>query len=1000
MSLAEVERENAALKAANRELKNRVKVLETIVDSLSEGVVATNLEGEFLVANPIAQEIVGMGPTENAPETWSETYGTFYPDKTTLFPSTELPLYKAMQGETTNDVELVIRHQGRPDGVAISVSGRPLYDETGTLMGGVIAMRDITEVEQVTEQLKATVNQLQRQNTLMDIVFNNIGDGVFVVSKEGAFLFYNPIAQEIIGMGPTEDAPEAWSDTYGIFYPDKVTPFPATELPIYKAMHGKIPDDEALFVRNPNRPEGVFITGSARPLYDETGDLIGGVGVFRDLTKLKRTQDQLEATVNDLQVQNSLMDAILDSLSEGVVVANKEGEFLFFNPIAQEIVGIGPTEGSPEAWSETYGSFYPDTVTPFPSTELSLYKAIHGEMTNHVEVFIRNPNRPEGVSVSVSGRPLKDKAGELIGGVIAFRDITELKRTQDQLEASVNDLQAQNSLMDAVFNGISDGIIVANHEGNYVLFNKTVKAVLGAGIEDVHTSQAPEKFGLFHPETGELYPVDELPIARALRGEHADDIEILIRNQQLPEEIYTSISGRPIYDEKGRVNGAVAAIRDVSQFKQAEARLEITNDQLEVQTQLLHSIFHAISDGVVVAGETSNIIMANLTAKRILGPIPLLKSSDEWFKPDLYFYPDKVTPFPLEEHPIFKAIWGKSTDGVEMFVQNDENPEGVYVSVSGRPLQDNDGNWRGGVAVFHDLTERVKTEEALAQAFTQGRLEIVDTVLHNIGNAINSVSVGIDTIHHQIVNDRLTPRLTALANALEQHQDDFSDYVKNDPQGQKVLPFILTLAQDFNVVKDGWESTVQRIRDRTRHIVDIIRTQNSYNADGSGNRKDINLADAISQTIKIVRDMIDKREIQIEMDWDNAPEEIRIQESQFHQMLINLIKNAIDAIDDSAKLEDPPEEPRIQLRVYADQDFVYIDVTDNGIGIAPENMSKIFSAGYTTKERGNGLGLHSSANFVINSGGRIEPFSDGIGKGATMRVVLRRASIEVGDPEV
>ena len=106
--------------------------------------------------------------------------------------------------------------------------------------------------------------------------------------------------------------------------------------------------------------------------------------------------------------------------------------------------------------------------------------------------------------------------------------------------------------------------------------------------------------------------------------------------------------------------------------------MEVTNDQLELRTQLLHTIFNSISDGVVVAGETSNIIMANSSSKRILGEIPFLKSSDEWFKPGLYFYPDKVTPFPMEEHPLFKAIWGKSTDNVEMFIRADDAPEGIY----------------------------------------------------------------------------------------------------------------------------------------------------------------------------------------------------------------------------------------------------------------------------------------------------------------------------------
>ena len=88
LSIEELQRENAELKAANLELQTanlelqtQVKLMRTIFDSLSEGVVASSLEGEFLVVNPVSQEIAGMGPTEGEPEEWSETYGTFHPDK-------------------------------------------------------------------------------------------------------------------------------------------------------------------------------------------------------------------------------------------------------------------------------------------------------------------------------------------------------------------------------------------------------------------------------------------------------------------------------------------------------------------------------------------------------------------------------------------------------------------------------------------------------------------------------------------------------------------------------------------------------------------------------------------------------------------------------------------------------------------------------------------------------------------------------------------------------
>lgn len=110
-------------------------------------------------------------------------------------------------------------------------------------------------------------------------------------------------------------------------------------------------------------------------------------------------------------------------------------------------------------------------------------------------------------------------------------------------------------------------------------------------------------------------------------------------------------------------------------------------------------------------------------------------------------------------------------------------------------------------------------------------------------------------------------------------------------------------------------------------------------------------------------------------------------------MLVNLIKNAIEAIDDLEKTAGVREKPRIQIRSYVHEDYLVIDVIDNGIGIEEKRLKIIFAAGYTTKEVGSGLGLHSIANFIIGSGGQIYPISAGNGKGTTMRVKMRLASV-------
>jgi signal transduction histidine kinase len=198
--------------------------------------------------------------------------------------------------------------------------------------------------------------------------------------------------------------------------------------------------------------------------------------------------------------------------------------------------------------------------------------------------------------------------------------------------------------------------------------------------------------------------------------------------------------------------------------------------------------------------------------------------------------------------------------------------------------------------------ERMRTEEELrstreAQAYAQGRLEIVDTILHNIGNAINSVTIGIGTVQENLANNRLTNHLLSLANAIKEHQDDFDGYIKNDPQGQKVAPFIIALADDFARQDEELAKTVNRVCERAKHIADIIRTEKMLGRE-SVYRKDINLTRAIDNAITVLQDSIRKRNIETNIDLGNCPKEIRTQESQFHQMLVNLIKNSIEAIDD------------------------------------------------------------------------------------------------------
>ena len=165
--------------------------------------------------------------------------------------------------------------------------------------------------------------------------------------------------------------------------------------------------------------------------------------------ELARQAEELARSGEALQAQTLMLKSVLDSMAEGLVAADEEGKVLIWNRAAERIVGYGPADLPAEEWSEHYGNYLPDGVTPVPTDQLPLVRAIRGEVSIS-EIFLRNPKLAEGTWIEASGSPLKDKDGTVHGGVVAFRDITrrkaderEIQELNDELEHRVVERTAQ-----------------------------------------------------------------------------------------------------------------------------------------------------------------------------------------------------------------------------------------------------------------------------------------------------------------------------------------------------------------------------------------------------------------------------------------------------------------------------------------------------------------------------------------------------------------------------
>ena len=198
----------------------------------------------------------------------------------------------------------------------------------------------------------------------------------------------------------------------------------------------------------------------------------------------------------------------------------------------------------------------------------------------------------------------------------------------------------------------------------------------------------------------------------------------------------------------------------------------------------MDAAFKSISDGIVVANAKGEFLYVNPAAEEIVGLGATEGPQDEWDKTYGTYYPDRETPMDTEKLPLIRAIHrGESVDEEDLFIRNRNRPNGVYIRVSARPLLNDIGGIRGGVIIFRDVTEHVLAEEALALAFAEGRSAVVETILHNIGNAVTSVTTGIETVRQSLVHDRVGRRLGALAAALAEHRDDWIDYLRERPAG-------------------------------------------------------------------------------------------------------------------------------------------------------------------------------------------------------------------------
>lgn len=363
------------------------------------------------------------------------------------------------------------------------------------------------------------------------------------------------------------------------------------------------------------------------------------------------------------------------------------------------------------------------------------------------------------------------------------------------------------------------------------------------------------------------------------------------------------------------------------------------------------SVISSMADAVIVADANGKIVGYNPAATVIFDSGRFLESHNDQMRNQGVFLPDGTTPFPPENLPLTRAIRGEKVDDIEIFVRNDQVPEGARLLLNARPIKGPEGEIEGGVVVCRDITAVRETEHRLIQA---QKMESVGQITGGVAHDFNNI-------------------LTVVIGSIEMLGQRF----RNDPKARQIIDAVLDAAG--------------RGADLTSRLLAFSRRQTLQPRIVDVNKLVIDMHQLLHRVLG------ESVEIQTNLQPDAWP--AFVDAAHLQSALLNLAVNARDAMPEGGKLTIETGNRTVDEHYAANNpdvrlgDFVVLAVSDTGTGIAASIRDRVFEPFFTTKEvgRGSGLGLSMVYGFSRQSGGHVKIYSED-GHGTVVRLYLPRST--------
>jgi PAS domain S-box-containing protein len=414
-------------------------------------------------------------------------------------------------------------------------------------------------------------------------------------------------------------------------------------------------------------------------------------------------------------------------------------------------------------------------------------------------------------------------------------------------------------------------------------------------------------------------------------------------------------------------HGVLCVSRDVTQREKIRADIENKN-------ALMETFVNNIPDMAWVKDRNSKFIIANKAFCDTVGmahEFLVNNTCDACFG-------ELAVKFKADDRAVMES---KTQKRIEESII-DGKQKVVWLETIKSPLRDATGTIVGTVGIARDITERKRLNTALNAASRLGGMaEVAIGVLHNVGNAINSVNVSTSLVREKL-HSKTMRLLTRGMELLFDHKDDLVRFLTEDPSGKALIQALPGLSS--SIVREQQEilAEVDSVRGHLGQIMQTIQMQEQYVRVTAVVEK-CSLDQVIDEALAFVLARCTELGIQVKTEVDEMLDMTQ-DRHQIVQILANLLRNAVDAMAD---VDRPEKVLAVVGQRYSEARF-QIEVSDNGSGISEDDRPAIFRYGFSTKRNGHGFSLHNSSALAQAMGGALTFSSDGTGRGSVFRLEL------------